>query len=94
MYPKQSRRLLYLKVNKSTQMLSADPDAVAQPVTVEKKRVLSNVPLIYAEDETYEEKEETPVDARKAKAKGDVNLLILSKERVDLDDDEIEEKKE
>ncbi|GFU95616.1 hypothetical protein TNCV_3332821 [Trichonephila clavipes] len=35
-------------------------------------------------------KEETPVDVRTDKAKG-VNPIILSKERRDLDDDEIEE---
>ncbi|GFS57686.1 hypothetical protein TNCV_1402961 [Trichonephila clavipes] len=34
------------------QMLSADRDAVAQPVAVEKKKGLSNAPLISAEDET------------------------------------------
>ncbi|GFV90213.1 integrase catalytic domain-containing protein [Trichonephila clavipes] len=74
-YPKQSRRLLCLKVSNFTQMLSADQYTVAQPVAVEK------------------EKEETPVDARKDKAKGGVNLVILSKERVDLNDDGIEEKR-
>ncbi|GFW22515.1 hypothetical protein TNCV_3364271 [Trichonephila clavipes] len=44
-------------------------------------------------DETYGRKEETPVDVRKDKAKGDVNPVILSRERVDLDGDEIEEEK-
>ncbi|GFW16650.1 hypothetical protein TNCV_2352721 [Trichonephila clavipes] len=53
---------------------------------------LSNVPLISAEDETYEEKQETIVDVIKAKAKGDVDPVIRSQQRVDLDDDEIEEK--
>ncbi|GFY01922.1 hypothetical protein TNCV_4796441 [Trichonephila clavipes] len=48
--------------------------------------------LISAEDETYEEKDETPVDVIKDKAKDDLNPVILSKERADLDDDEIEEK--
>ncbi|GFT89041.1 hypothetical protein TNCV_3084711 [Trichonephila clavipes] len=86
-YLKQSRRL------QKVQMLNVNPDDVAQPVAVEEEKGLSNVPLISAEDETYEEKEETPVDERKAKAKGDVNPVILSKERVDLDDDEIEEEK-
>ncbi|GFW54757.1 hypothetical protein TNCV_2653971 [Trichonephila clavipes] len=37
------------------------------------------------------EKEETPVDVRKGKAKGGVNSVILSKERLEPDDDEIEE---
>ncbi|GFW75344.1 hypothetical protein TNCV_4189981 [Trichonephila clavipes] len=46
---------------------------------------------VSAEVETNEEKGETPVDVIKAKAKDDLNLVILSKERVDLDDDEIEE---
>ncbi|GFT60851.1 hypothetical protein TNCV_3615821 [Trichonephila clavipes] len=45
------------------------------------------------EDETYEGKEETPVDVIKDKAKGDINPVFLSKERVDLDDDESEEEK-
>ncbi|GFW16923.1 hypothetical protein TNCV_2760511 [Trichonephila clavipes] len=77
-------------------MLSTDPDAVAQSVVVQEKKGLSrdasNVPLISAEDETYAAKEETPVDVMKNKAKGDINPVILSKERVDLDDDQIEEK--
>ncbi|GFY41164.1 hypothetical protein TNIN_220311 [Trichonephila inaurata madagascariensis] len=74
-------------------MLSADPDAVAQPITVEEEKDLSNVPLISAEDEAYEEKEETLVDAIKDKAKGNINPVILGRERADLDDDEIEEEK-
>ncbi|GFW18366.1 hypothetical protein TNCV_1183941 [Trichonephila clavipes] len=53
----------------------------------------SNVPLISAEDGTYEEKEETPVDMIKDKAKGDINPVILSKETLDLEDNEIEEEK-
>ncbi|GFY61142.1 hypothetical protein TNIN_343501 [Trichonephila inaurata madagascariensis] len=48
---------------------------------------------VSAEDETYEGKEETPVDVIKDNAKDDLNPVILSKERVDLDDDEIEEEK-
>ncbi|GFS91681.1 hypothetical protein TNCV_1492491 [Trichonephila clavipes] len=48
--------------SEQVQMLRADPDAVAQPVAVEGKKGLSNVSLISAEDETYEEKKETPVD--------------------------------
>ncbi|GFS71539.1 hypothetical protein TNCV_5052221 [Trichonephila clavipes] len=71
-------------------MLSGDPD-VAQPVTVWEEKGLSTVPLISAVGETYEEKVETPVDVIKDKAKGDVDPVILSKHRVDLDDDEIEE---
>ncbi|GFU92988.1 hypothetical protein TNCV_2081341 [Trichonephila clavipes] len=75
------------RMNEQNQLLSedVDPDAVAQPVAVEEKKgFISNVPLISTEDETFEEKEETPVDARKDKAKGDVNPVILSKERVDF----------
>ncbi|GFY38943.1 hypothetical protein TNIN_248711 [Trichonephila inaurata madagascariensis] len=81
--------------SEQVQMLSADRDAVAQPVTAEEEKGLSrdsaNVPPISAEDETYGGKEGTPVDVRKDKAKGGVNPVILSKERRDLDDDEIEE---
>ncbi|GFW08723.1 hypothetical protein TNCV_20201 [Trichonephila clavipes] len=76
------------------QMLSMDPDDVAKPVAVEEEKGLSrdssNVPLISTEDE--KEKEETPVDVIKDKAKGDINPVNLSKERVDLHDDEIERK--
>ncbi|GFV43196.1 HTH CENPB-type domain-containing protein [Trichonephila clavipes] len=47
-------------------MFMVNPDAVAQPVTVEEDKDLtrdsSNVLLISAEDEPYEEREETPVD--------------------------------
>ncbi|GFT41507.1 hypothetical protein TNCV_3942671 [Trichonephila clavipes] len=40
---------------------------------------------VSAEDEMYKEKEETPLDVKKDKAKDDLNPVILSKERVDLD---------
>ncbi|GFV07139.1 hypothetical protein TNCV_3601591 [Trichonephila clavipes] len=40
-----------------------------------------------------EGKENTPVDVRKDKAEGDVDPVILNRERVDLDNDEIEEEK-
>ncbi|GFW28018.1 hypothetical protein TNCV_768981 [Trichonephila clavipes] len=70
----------------------ASSDAVAQPVAVEEKKGLSNIPLISVEAETYEGKEETPVDVIKDKAKDDLNLVIPGKERVDINDDEIEEK--
>ncbi|GFX88103.1 transposable element Tcb1 transposase [Trichonephila clavipes] len=50
-----------------------DPDAEAQPVAVGEEKGLSressNVPLISADDEMYEEKEEKPVDVIKDKAK-------------------------
>ncbi|GFS73997.1 hypothetical protein TNCV_108701 [Trichonephila clavipes] len=54
----------------------------------------SIAPLNSAKDEMYEEKEETPVDMIKDKAKGDFNPVILSKETLDLEDDETEEKPE
>ncbi|GFW02632.1 uncharacterized protein TNCV_2456461 [Trichonephila clavipes] len=48
--------------------------------------MLTEVP---AQDEMYEEKEEISVDV--IKAKDDLNPVILSKERIDFDEDEIEE---
>ncbi|GFS55901.1 hypothetical protein TNIN_468751 [Trichonephila inaurata madagascariensis] len=39
------------------------------------------------------ERRETPVDVIKDKSKGDINPVILSKKRVDIDNDEIEEEK-
>ncbi|GFS33827.1 hypothetical protein TNIN_104511 [Trichonephila inaurata madagascariensis] len=56
------------------------PDAAAQPVAVEEEKGLSNVLLISAEDETYEEKEEAPVDVIKDKVKEDIDPIILSKQ--------------
>ncbi|GFW40147.1 hypothetical protein TNCV_5118301 [Trichonephila clavipes] len=90
--PQAIEKVLVLKIERA-EILSGDPDAAAQPVTVEEEKGLSNIPLISAENETYEEKEETPVDVMKDKAKCDVDLVILSKQRVDLDDDEIGEEK-
>ncbi|GFY48421.1 hypothetical protein TNIN_68321 [Trichonephila inaurata madagascariensis] len=46
---------------------------------------------VYAENEMFEEKEETSVDV--IKDKDDINPVILSKERMDFDEDEIEEEK-
>ncbi|GFW24184.1 hypothetical protein TNCV_1847431 [Trichonephila clavipes] len=74
-YLKQSRRFLFLKVNKSRclgwiQMLQHNLSLLRE------KRVY----LMSAEDETYEEKEETPVDVIKDRAKGDVDPEILSKQ--------------
>ncbi|GFQ72683.1 uncharacterized protein TNCT_392451 [Trichonephila clavata] len=58
-------------------MLSVDPDAVARPVAIGEEKHLSRdsfkVPPISADDEMYEEKEETSVDVIKDKAKEDVN---------------------
>ncbi|GFY37065.1 uncharacterized protein TNIN_349781 [Trichonephila inaurata madagascariensis] len=94
--PQAIKKVLVFKSKQAQMMFSMVPDAVAQPVAVEEEKSLSrnssNVPLISAEDETYEEKEGTPVDVIKDKAKGDINPVILSKERGDLDDDEIERK--
>ncbi|GFU91146.1 hypothetical protein TNCV_4924761 [Trichonephila clavipes] len=53
----------------------------------EEQKCLQEVP---AQDEMYEEKEETSVDV--IKDKHDLNPVILSKERMDFDEDEIEEK--
>ncbi|GFY55151.1 hypothetical protein TNIN_89881 [Trichonephila inaurata madagascariensis] len=77
-------------------MLNVDPDVVAQPVTVGEEKGLSRysfkVPLS-AIDEMYEEREQTPVNVIKDQAKGDINPVNLSKETLDLEDDEIEEEK-
>ncbi|GFR22432.1 uncharacterized protein TNCT_297261 [Trichonephila clavata] len=63
-------------------MLSVDPDAVARPVAIGEEKHLSrdsfNVPPISADDEMYEEKEETSVDVIKDKAKEDVNPVCVN----------------
>ncbi|GFY48306.1 hypothetical protein TNIN_475431 [Trichonephila inaurata madagascariensis] len=91
--PQAIKKVLVFKSVRA-QMLSVDPDAVAQPVAVGEEKGLSGdssiVLLNFAEDGMYEEKEETPVDVIKAKV--DINPVILSKETLDLEDDEIEEK--
>ncbi|GFS54459.1 uncharacterized protein TNIN_289761 [Trichonephila inaurata madagascariensis] len=89
--PQAIEKILVFK-SEQVEMLSVDSDGIAQPIVVEEEKSLSNVPLISAEDETYEEKE-TPVDVIKDKAKGDVDPVILSKQQVDLHDEEIEEEK-
>ncbi|GFX01412.1 hypothetical protein TNCV_1863861 [Trichonephila clavipes] len=66
------------RLDEQVQMLTADRDAVAQPVAVEEKKGLSNAMLISAEDEMYERKGETPVDVIKDKVKEDVDPIILS----------------
>ncbi|GFQ73765.1 hypothetical protein TNCT_511701 [Trichonephila clavata] len=53
----------------------------------------SKVLLNSADDKMYEEKEETPVDVIKDKAKDDINPLILSTETLDLENDVIKEEK-
>ncbi|GFY07481.1 hypothetical protein TNCV_5086661 [Trichonephila clavipes] len=97
-YSPEERRKRMNKQNQllsdeQVQMLSVDPGGIEQPVAVEEEKDLSNVPLISTEDKTYEEKEETPVDAIKDEEKGDVDPVILSKQQVDSDDEEIEEEK-
>ncbi|GFY64578.1 hypothetical protein TNIN_98521 [Trichonephila inaurata madagascariensis] len=76
--PQATEKALAFKSERA-QLLSVDPDAVAQPVAVEEEKGLSrdssNVPLISAEDEMFKEKEETPVDVIKDKAKGNINPL-------------------
>ncbi|GFR14980.1 uncharacterized protein TNCT_472731 [Trichonephila clavata] len=78
-------------------MLSVDPDAVVQPVAIGEEKDLSrdsfNVPPISADDEMYEEREETSVHVIKDKAKEDVHPGILNKEPVNLDDYEFEEER-
>ncbi|GFQ98123.1 uncharacterized protein TNCT_390351 [Trichonephila clavata] len=63
-------------------MLSVDPDAVARPVAIGEEKHLSrdsfNVPPISADDEMYEEKEETSVDVIKDIAKEDVNPVCVN----------------
>ncbi|GFS56601.1 hypothetical protein TNIN_85881 [Trichonephila inaurata madagascariensis] len=87
-------------MNEQNQLLSKEQEKSDEdmelPQAIEKVLVLKSeqVQMLCADpddDETYEEKEETPVDARKDKAKGDINPV--SKEQVDSNDDEIEEEK-
>ncbi|GFR03229.1 hypothetical protein TNCT_617831 [Trichonephila clavata] len=77
-------------------MLSVNPDAVAQPVIVGEGKGLSRdsskVPLIPADNEMCEGKEETPVDVIRDEVKDDINLAILNKETLGLEYDEIEKK--
>ncbi|GFR26308.1 uncharacterized protein TNCT_458461 [Trichonephila clavata] len=94
--PRVIEKVLVFK-SERTQMLSADPDAVVQPVTIGSEKGLSgdssNVLLISADDEMYEGKEETSIQVIKEKAKDDIDPAILSKETLDLEEDEIEEEK-
>ncbi|GFX68032.1 uncharacterized protein TNCV_921331 [Trichonephila clavipes] len=71
-------------------MLSVDPDDVVQPVTVLEERGLPRVLLISADD-MCEEKEETSVDVINETAKEDINPVVLNKDPLNLDDDEMEE---
>ncbi|GFV65727.1 uncharacterized protein TNCV_4153631 [Trichonephila clavipes] len=89
--PQVTKRVLPLESERA-QMLSVDPDALAQPDTVREEKGLSRIQLISV-DEMCEEKEEASVDVMKETAKEDINPVILSKEPVNLDD-EIEEVKQ
>ncbi|GFQ66396.1 splicing factor 3B subunit 2 [Trichonephila clavata] len=94
--PQAIEKVLVFKGERA-QMLSVNPDAVAQPVIVGEGKGLSRdsskVPLIPANNEMCEGKEETPVDVIRDKVKDDINPAIFSKETLDLEDDEIEEEK-
>ncbi|GFY49063.1 uncharacterized protein TNIN_487611 [Trichonephila inaurata madagascariensis] len=87
--PQTTEKVLPLESERA-KMLSVGPDAVAQPVTVTEEKGLPRVLLIFA-NEMYEE---TSVDVIKETAKEDTNPVVLSKEPVNLDDDEIEEVKQ
>ncbi|GFQ81772.1 hypothetical protein TNCT_632481 [Trichonephila clavata] len=66
------------------------------PQAIEKVLVfkdLSKVPLIPADKEMCEGKEETPVDVIRDEVKDDINPAILNKETLDLEYEEIEEEK-
>ncbi|GFY42266.1 hypothetical protein TNIN_214621 [Trichonephila inaurata madagascariensis] len=71
-------------------MRGMGPDAVVQPVTVREEKGLSqissNIPLISSYDEMYEK--EVPISVIKDNSKEDINHVVLSKEPVDLDDDD------
>ncbi|GFQ70205.1 splicing factor 3B subunit 2 [Trichonephila clavata] len=96
--PQAIEKVLIFKGERA-QMLNVYPDVVAQPVIVGEGKGLSRdshtskVPLIPADNEMCERKEETPVDVIRDKVKDDINPAILSKETLDLEDDEIGEEK-
>ncbi|GFQ66755.1 uncharacterized protein TNCT_220541 [Trichonephila clavata] len=91
--PQAIEKVLVFK-GERVQMLSVNPDAVAQPVTVVGlSRDSSKVPLIPADKEMCEGKEETPVDVIREEVKDDINPAILKKETLDLEYDEIEAEK-
>ncbi|GFX24962.1 uncharacterized protein TNCV_1278981 [Trichonephila clavipes] len=87
--PQATEKVLPLE-SEQAKMLSVGPDAVAQPVTVPEEKDLLRALLISA-DEMCEEKEKTSVDVINETAKEDINPVVLSKEPVNFDDDEIEE---
>ncbi|GFX29976.1 uncharacterized protein TNCV_2616881 [Trichonephila clavipes] len=89
--PQATEKVLPLESERA-KMFSVGPEAVAQPVPVPEEEGLPRALLISA-DEMCEEKEERSVDVIKETAKEEINPVILSKEPVNLDDDEIEEVK-
>ncbi|GFQ75589.1 uncharacterized protein TNCT_696391 [Trichonephila clavata] len=94
--PQAIEKVLVFKGERA-QILSVNPDAVAQPVIVGEgkglSRDLSKVPLIPADKGMCEGKEETPVDVIRDEVKDDINPAILSKETLDLEYEEIGEEK-
>ncbi|GFR11504.1 uncharacterized protein TNCT_119051 [Trichonephila clavata] len=88
--PQSIEKILVFKGERA-QMLTVNPDAVAQPVIFGEgfSRDSSKVPLM----KMCEGKEETPVDVIRDKVKDDINPAILSKETLDLENDKIEEEK-
>ncbi|GFY38859.1 uncharacterized protein TNIN_398411 [Trichonephila inaurata madagascariensis] len=86
--PQTTEKVLPLESERA-KMLSVGLDAVAQPVTVPEEKGLTRVLLISANEMC----EETSVNVIKETAK-DINPVVLSKEPVHLDDDEIEEVKQ
>ncbi|GFQ74104.1 uncharacterized protein LOC102076250 [Trichonephila clavata] len=74
--PQTTKKALLFK-SELTKILRIDPDAVAKLVAIGEEKDLSrysfNVPPISADDEMYEEREETSVDVIKDEAKQDVN---------------------
>ncbi|GFR23740.1 uncharacterized protein TNCT_172301 [Trichonephila clavata] len=92
--PQAIEKVLVFKGERA-QMLSVNPDAVAQPIIVGEGKGLSRdspkVPLIPVDNEMCEGKEETPVDVIRDEVKDDINPAILNKETLDLEYDEVEE---
>ncbi|GFQ81944.1 hypothetical protein TNCT_643481 [Trichonephila clavata] len=93
--PQAIEKVLVFKGERA-QILSVNPDAVAQPVTVGEGKGLSRdsskVPLIPADNEMCEGKGETPVDVIRDEVKDYISPAILNKETLGLEYDEIEEK--
>ncbi|GFV86000.1 uncharacterized protein TNCV_203801 [Trichonephila clavipes] len=90
--PQATERFIPLESERA-KMLSAGPDAMAQPVTVPEEKCLPRALLISA-DEMCEEKEERSVDVIKETAKGGINPVVLNSEPLNLNNDEIEEIKQ